>query len=438
MVSFGDDYRGYVRGRKLVGAAFWPAFYSIGFAASGSPAVGLGVAVLSLAAFCQYSFPRLIGSFASLALSIAASRAGSRRMWAAAGAVLTLACFLSVDFGVYAAGAAAAALWVSRGDRSAMLAAAAFGATAAAVPALLLLGMLGVLPEFLRCTFEFLPSLLPAYAQGFPPLFGSGDPSVPATYAAAAAAVVLLGAFLPLGRRLSDAARPLTPVCAWIAFAMAAVFERRHLNYPYFAVPAAAVLLGRWIRRSASDRVAGKLAAGILVLGFAAAHGAFTLPRVLAGATISPFVPRDGEWLAAPPRAVGALFSTQNRMLVALTAEMMERARFAEGDTWLDFANAPGLYFLFDRPCPIRYYEVGFYESETAQREVIDAVRGNPRVRAVLMSGTYPSIDQVSNRKRAPLVAAFIAEHFRPFLGQDGIEFWIRKEDVGERGAARP
>ena len=117
---------------------------------------------------------------------------------------------------------------------------------------------------------------------------------------------------------------------------------------------------------------------------------------------------------------------------------MMERAGFRDDDTWLDFANEPGLYFLFDRRCPIRYYEVAFYESESAQREVIAAVRRNPRVRAVLMSGTYPLIDGVSNEIRAPFVARYIRENFRPFLREDGIEFWIRRDGSASRAATGP
>ena len=69
---------------------------------------------------------------------------------------------------------------------------------------------------------------------------------------------------------VSDPARPLLPVCAWIALAMLAVLERHHLNYPYFVVPAAVVLLARWIQRSAPDRLAGSLAAGAIVDGFRA------------------------------------------------------------------------------------------------------------------------------------------------------------------------
>jgi hypothetical protein len=248
-------------------------------------------------------------------------------------------------------------------------------------------------------------------------------------YAAASAGVILLGALLPRGKRLPDPARALVPVAAWIAAAMLSVLERQHVNYPYLAVPAFVVLLALWIRSAAPDRLAGGLAAASVIAAFALLHNVPFAPRIAAGA-IPPRQPAPGlEPVAAPRRTEGALFRPADRMLVAHTAELMRRASFGPGDTWLDFANAPALYFLFDRPCPIRYYEVPFYESDAAQREVIAAVEANPRVRAVLVSGTYPPIDGVSSAERAPLVARFIRERFRPFLDEDGVAFWIRNGD---------
>jgi len=428
MRLFGDDYRGYVRGWKLLGASFWPAIYAVGLGATGNPMIGLGVGLLSLAGFFQYTFLRVVPSLAVLALVLAASRTGRLRVWAAAGAALGVSFFVSVDFAFYAAGAAAAALWVSRGERRAALASFLRGAAGVGALGLAAMLALGVFPEFVDVTFRLVPSLLPVYAHGFPSAFPLGPASPAMLYACAGLGVLLLGALLPRGPRVPDPARPLVPVCAWIALAMLAVMERHHFNYPYFVVPAAVVLLARWIRRSAPDRLAGSLASGAIVAGFALAHDALTLPLVI-GVSVQPRTyETNAAPLAAPRRARGALFRRPERVLVARTVEMMERAGFREEDTWLDFANEPGLYFLFDRRCPIRYYEVAFYESESAQREVIAAVRRNPRVRAVLMSGTYPLIDEVSNEIRAPLVARYIRENFRPFLREDGIEFWIRRD----------
>jgi hypothetical protein len=54
------------------------------------------------------------------------------------------------------------------------------------------------------------------------------------------------------------------------------------------------------------------------------------------------------------------------------------------------------------------------------------------------MAGTYPQIDGVANAVRAPLVAQFIREAIPSFLEKDGIQFWIRKDEVGELAAAPP
>jgi hypothetical protein len=438
MRIFGDDYRGFSRGRKLLGAAFWPAIYAVGLGATGSPLVGLGIALLSLAAFCQYSFLRAIPSFAALALALAASRTGRRAWWLATGAALAVAFFVSVDFAVYAGAAAAAALWVARGDRSAAFAHLVRGALVPSSVALAALVLLGVLPEFASTTFRFLPSLLPVYAQGLPPALPlDASTTMTATlYAAAAAGVVLLGALLPRGKRVPDAARALVPVSAWIAAAMLSVLERRHVNYPYFVVPALVVLLALWIRSEARDGLVGTLAAASVVAAFALLHGVPAAPRLVAGAIPPRPLDPSLEPIAAPRRAAGAVFRLPDRILVARTADLLRRAGFGPRDTWLDFANEPGLYFLFERPCPIRYYEVPFYESDAAQREVIAAVEANPRVRAVLVRGAYPPIDLVPNADRAPLVARFIRERFRPYLNEDGIEFWIRNDD--RTAAARP
>jgi hypothetical protein len=99
------------------------------------------------------------------------------------------------------------------------------------------------------------------------------------------------------------------------------------------------------------------------------------------------------------------------------------------GETFYDFANVAILYFLFDRSCPVRQYEVPFYESEEAQREVIARLERDRSVRAVLIS--FPpsggmSIDNVPNAVRAPLVWRWVQQRFRPAYERDGVVFWLR------------
>ena len=65
----------------------------------------------------------------------------------------------------------------------------------------------------------------------------------------------------------------------------------------------------------------------------------------------------------------------------------------------------------------------------------------NPRVRVVLVSSGLlaQEIDHISNDERAPRVAAFLREHFRPFWSDGPVEFWIRKDDpLVSAGSERP
>ncbi|MEP6994341.1 MAG: hypothetical protein ABI968_07465 [Acidobacteriota bacterium] len=429
---FGDDYRGYSRGRKLLGALFWPSFFAIGFAATGSPAAGLWALALSFLCFPQYAFPRVIASLATVAIAAFASRTGKRWAWRVCGAALPLDACVSLDFAIYAAAAAVTALIVARGDRRAHARAGLAGMLGATAVILALLAAFGILQDFVRTTVLFLPTLFPVYAKGFFPVFTPpgeieiGSIPVAALYGAAALALVLLATQLPRGARVSAGARAALPVLAWIVLAMLSVVERRHFGYLFFAIPTALVLVARWFRTSGRAGPWRTLVAGAAVGAFAWLHSPIEFVHVISAAIQNSSFPPHTLPLDQPRRARGALFQPNDRTLILRTAEMMRRADFRDGDTWLDFANEPALYFLFDRPCPIRYYEVPFYESQSAQEEVIDAVSRNPHVRAVLVAAVYPEIDLILNADRAPRVHEFLRQHFHPFMREDNIEFWLR------------
>jgi hypothetical protein len=303
-----------------------------------------------------------------------------------------------------------------------VLAAAAAGTAFAAA---------GILGDFLHSTFGFVPSLLAVYAQGFPPLVLRSSPPfgdfLALLYVLSALALVLLGAELPRGSRVSEESRAVLPVLAWIVLAMLSVFERQHVGYPFFGVPVALILLARWVRApGAVPRFRFAVAAAGLA-GFIWLRDPAVLAASVANAIRHPVPPPDTAPLSEPRRAHGAVFRRNDRTLILKTAEMIRRAGFRAGDTWLDFASEPGLYFLFDRPCPIRYYEVPFYQSESRQREVVEAVARNPKVRAVLIRAVYPPIDWIPSADRAPLVDGFLRDGFRPFFDEDGVEFWLRR-----------
>lgn len=443
---FGDDYRGVYRGEKASGVLFWPAFYAIVAAATGSPGAAFAGLLLSFLFFPQYFLFRAMMSLWTLALAGYAARTRRRGAWIACGALLPLGLCIAVEFAAYAGVGVVVALVVARGRRSENARAAALGGAASAAAIALILALLGVLGGFLHATFVFLPELLPAYAIGFPKpvwlrdLAGLGtslQDGVMLLYGFVALSVVLLGAFLPRAPRVGARGRAALPVAAWAVAAMLSVLERQHLQYPLLVMPIGLLLFIRWAadhrRWTSPFRILPAAALSVLVLArrpiIFGAIVAITLAR-------PPEAPANHRALEAPPRARGALFSRTDAALVASTAEMLRRTDLRAGDTWFDFVGAPGLYYLFDRDCPIRYYEAGFYETEQAQREVIQAIATNPHVRVALVSGLWTSaIDGVPNDRRTPLVAKYLREEFRPSYREGDVEWWLRKESTGATSA---
>ena len=444
---FGDDYAGLKRGEKVSGALFWPALYAIGYAAAGNPAVAFGGLLLSFLFSPQYQMFRSMASLWTLALALYASRSRKPGAWLACGVALPLSLCVGVEFAFYAAGAVAVALWVARGRRSDHLLRLVLGALISGAALALAFAVHGLFLGFLHTTFVFVPSLLAVYAVGFPRVVPPGGPASLAAlanetlllYGFVAASIILLGAWLPRAPAVGPRARSVLPICAWTVLSMLSVLERQHTGYGAVIVPLGLLLLVRWLRSEkawASPR-SWIPAAGLFLL--AALRRPVPLAVMIADSISSPRPPPGLVALSEPPRARGGLFADGDAALVQATGEALRRAGFRDTDTWLDFSSMPGLYYLFDRDCPIRYCEVAFFESETAQREVIGAVDRNPRVRGVLMgSHWFAAIDGVANSARAPLVIAYIRGNFTPFFRKGDMEFWLRKDAAGDARRAAP
>ena len=434
---FGADYAGLKRGEKISGLFFWPAFYALGLGATGSPALALAGLLLTFLFAPQYQLPRVIASLWTVAIALYASRTRKPAAWLACGIALPLCVCVAVEFAVYAAGGVAVALWVARGRRRDHLRRVVRGALVSGGAIALVFAAYGLLGAFVRTTFVFVPALLPVYALGFehvvPARVAAGlmaglrDETV-LFYAFVTASVVLLGAWLPRAPRVGPRARSVLPISAWAVLAMLSVLERRHTGYGALVVPVGLLLMTRWLRGWRGWASPRSLAAGAALGFFILQRHPVVLLLSVAGVVANPLPPTGAVALSEPPRARGGLFLPGDAALVAATSEMMRRAGLRRDDTWLDFASMPGLYYLFDRDCPIRYYEVGFYETEDAQRDVIAAVERNPRVRVALMSAHAGVIDGLPNAVRAPRVAEFIRERFRPFFREGDVEFWLRKE----------
>jgi hypothetical protein len=439
LAVFGDDYQGLKRGMKVASVLFLPAFYALGWAATGSAAAGFGGLVLTLFLVPNLVFVRAIVSVWTLVFAIRGARTKSAHAWIACGVGLSLGLCAAVDFTAYAAAGTAVALAVARGPRLRHLRHLLVGAGIAAAAIGLALAAFGILRDFARTTFAYVPSLLPVYALGFPPIeWSKNGPGLAGwlrnqtalAYAFLAVADVVCGALIPRAPRVGSRARGLLPVLAWIGAAMLSVIERHHVVYPLLAAPVGLLLLHRWARGWGRWTSVGSLVSGLALVALLWSRAPVTFVQAVGGAIVRPWLPPDVRPVDGLPRARGAVFGARDFRLIDATSRMIREAKLDAGDTWLDFANAPGLYFLFDRDCPIRYYEVPFYETEVAQREVIAAVAANPQVRTVLMSSGLlaQDIDHISNSERAPLVAAFVREHFRPFSNHEGVEYWIRKD----------
>ena len=444
MRVFGQNYRGLYLGDKALGILYWPSIYALAYAAAGNPAVAFGGLVLSFVAWPQYFHLRTLPCFWILASAILASRTNKNWAWVACGFAVPLALCCGVEFAAYGTGAALIALLTARGPRARHLLHATVGAVLSGSLMALFLARAGVLGAFVRTTLLFLPTLLPAYAQ---PLV---RPAMPASlglgsivafladrtmflYVMIAIAIVGVAACVARAPVVGSRARVTVPLFAFLLLAMLSVIERRHINYPFFMVPLALVLALRWLRGRRPGfhwravAAGGALATAILVWRPWLLLSAEA--RMLAGERTDPGL----VTLERPERARGALFSAPDVALVRATEELIRVAGFSADDTWLDFANAPGLYYLFNRNCPIRYYEVPYYETPAAQAEVIAAIERNARVRAVLIADGLPSepIDGVANALRAPRVAQYLNENFHPFFRRGAVVFWLRNSPGG-------
>jgi hypothetical protein len=435
--AFGDDYAGLRRGMKVVGALFWPAVYFVGFAATGQAAIGFWTLLLSFLWFPQYMFFRVIASLFVLALACAACRTGRRGLWIAAGAALPFAILSAVDFAGFAAAACAAAIVVSRRGWRRSLPGFALGFFPGAILSAGLLALAGGLPSFFSSFIE-LRSLMPVYAQGFHVgpaeirrwlggcafLFDPESFFGLALIGSALTLAIIASRFPQMGQR----ARALAPVLSWFVAATVSVIERHHIGYAAFVLPIAVVLTSRWIVGwSPWSSIRGSLAAACLAAMVFCAKPV-NLAAAVADALERVRVPSGSAELKVPPRARGALFPLAQQTVILRTGEFLRSGALGPSDTWLDFANAPGLYYLFNRDCPIREYEVPFYETRVAQEAVIRALEGNRRIRAVLIRTGLSSdaIDGIPNAQRAPLVFRYVSRAFHVGFSKDGVEFWVR------------
>lgn len=406
------------------------------------PIAWKAAAFLAALCICPFVSERQLPAFASLAFLVRAARFRRTRDFAVSGALGACELFYSLDLGliVLTGGLAGAATGpflssglrrIGSGARNAF--AFAGGACVASLPFLLLLAGSGGLPGFFRTSFLEIPRTigdvwgLPAgsareFLVHLDPrtiLNGSAfDPSQSGTFLlfllAAAGAVCLL--------RSTHGTFDDIDGAAWAALAVAAAATRGVLGradaghfalYGVFAgLPAA------WLLYRASHVATGRVAltGALLLVLLLKLHPMATISlerdAVAAGATNRNVWRRDG--IRVPRSGAATLPAGQASDILALRSFF--DSRLARHETFFDFGNEPGLYFFLKRPLPVRFICVPCYESPAHQTEVIVALERERPPFAILSSGSgRDAFDGVTNRERAPLVAAYLDSTYEPW-----------------------
>lgn len=415
------------KAREIAGMLVAPALYFLGLAVTGSAeGAFLAVMLTFLTGFFRGNL-RVLPAIATLACIAFAVRRRRGRWFAYAGFGVVLCGITSLDFAAYTFATLLVALLRAR--RGAVQAAA--GIAAGAIPLLLALTSFGIAGDFFRGTFVETLAAGPAYTMNFftPPaamptafpdaLVALLDRSV-FPYLFWCAIAVFAGVALP--QRLSRRGEPLLLLGVWIVLTAVSYAERHHL---YFAILAGVVIVAaiRGLLRRRSALALPAIAAAIALAAPTTHVGVLGWMRQARG-------PLDAKWVEVRdlPRARGALFYEPDARYLASAQKYVSLA-LAPDETFFDFTNSSILYFLLRRDCPIREYEVPFYETEAAQREVIRRIESNPNVRAVLLPA-HPTarfaIDGIPNADRAPLVWEYLRTHFRPDFQEGEVVFWRR------------
>jgi hypothetical protein len=405
------------------------------------PIAWKGLALLAALSLCPFPSERQMLAFAALLLLLLAARSGRARDFAAAGALAACELFYSFDLGLVLltgglVGAATRPLLASglrrigSGPRDTLVFAS--GAFGASLPFLALLARSGALFPFLRASFVEIPGAIgdvwgipaPAAAD----LLSRPDPRSsllaiagdPAHYGSYLLIVLSAAAALALLRSANGVFGGVDGP-AWMSIAVAAAAMRGVLGradaghvafYGVFAGLPAVWLLYRASRARRGRVVLTGLVLLVLLLRLRPTGTlSLEIAAVTGGARAREARAREG---VPVPRSGGAtLPAEQAADLAALRAYF--DSMLGPRETFFDFGNEPGLYFLLSRRMPVRFSSVPCYESRDQQDEVIARLEHERPPLAILASGSgRDAFDGVSNRERAPRVAAYLDATYAP------------------------
>lgn len=450
----GDDAGSILGARERADNLLAVAIYFVGFAATGSPLAGVGGFLLASAVrvfwtpleaaptALEWTQPlRSLPAIVALVFLIAAIRLRSPRLFAGAAACVAIAGIVSVDFSAYAGLVVLIGILLSlrSEQRGRIVRSALVGALVAAIPIFAALAAFGIFDDFFRVTFGEVLTLSSAYSIGFFQLHERfagyrGVPDALALLAMPSARWFVVWVLIALCTAAGFASKwkfPLRRRDAFLFLGLFVVVEAvaygERLNVHFMPLACVFTVVAIW-----------KLARSRELLSRAAAFGLLAVALVVAAptdhlATMHRQVSRGpddrGEFttIAGLRRADGALFRKEHAVAMQTLAVFSARHLPKEA-TFFDFASMPIVYYLLEKPCPIRQYEVPFFEPIGLQREVIDRISNDPTVVATL--ATFPDrnfpIDGVRSEVRAPVVAEYLRRSYRPAFAQSGVVIWRR------------
>lgn len=433
LMRFGARTAGSVmKGHELASQLNAPAMYAVTTAAAGSPAAGL-LAVLF--ANCGSSLRCAVALFA-VALMIVAFRRESFVLLRRAAGLTVLACLTSLDFGAYAVLALIVTAILMTPRRSAFKAIGT-GIAIAAAPVVLLFAIFGILAAAISRTLA-LGSLAPGSSIGFfaapqllhdlryfpDVLYGFLQrPSMAIGVWIAAVLILAVGLTTKAPRTYA----PLVILAAFVAATSLSYAERRHLypieNGGYPMIFAATALLLRDRRQAA--RVCGIVAAAVLFVAAGITPNIAVMSSVRRQrGTNDPNVTEVREI----HRARGILMDKPDAEYLTTVNNYFSQ-NLGPTETFFDFTNHGLIYYLLDRRCPVPMNEVAAYETAYGQREVIQRLEQQHEVTYALIPASYDryEMDGVPNRDRAPLVWAYLQQHFHPAFEQGAVIVWKRQ-----------
>lgn len=424
-----------LRVRAILGNLTSVAIYALGAAASGSAEVGFFAYLLALM-YGSATMPfRVVPALFALACTVGAARTRRPRWFAVAGFILVLAVTSGLEFATYSGVTLIVALLRYGPDRPRAVRETAIGVAAAAVPLGVVLLFSGILPAFLHTTLIEIPSMSTAYAIdtfGLPDAFNrfSHIPDVllllvdKGVFHYILWPILAVFAATMLAARRRRAIEPLLLLGIWAVAASLSYAERHHMYFHFVVGPFIAGLT------FLAFRLHSRWAPAVVVILMAVGSPTFMWANI--------GMLRRAHWpleqvslISDPPRAQGAYWMPYYAYVTAYAKRYVDT--LPPGDTFFDFTNRGILYFLFDRVPPVRQTEVAYYESESLQRQVIDAIEHNPHVVAALVpppQNDQTGVDGVPNPVRAPLVWKYLQTHFHPDFADGPVVFWRRNGAV--------